>query len=1397
MPRERKPSDSPSVGIIEAPGALVGEFLRYNGVHWDNSSRFRETDDGLEIEGKLKVLGGIETTGGIVAVSVVGPHKHVKADITDFAHQHPFTEITGIAARAQLPAAIAYEDEANTFTLTQTIAFGGLRINFSDSGGHSAIEFGRTDGIASTPFFDFHSGATAVDYDSRIIASGGTGVTGGGTLKLEAAAVQFTGAVGIGVAAPTASELDVRKTWSAATAGEQFGLFLSIDYAIADTGLKQGHRANTAATHATGVLDNLIGVLSLVQNTGAGTTTNAAGVWVRIDKSAGTITSATTFRAVAPAGAGTITTLYGLYVEAMTAGATNFAIFTNSGLVRFGDNLRFGGVSAEIIAADGVGTTPGRIRFNQGSPVAIEAVLADSSAYAPFRASQLYLANAASKIIPGATSLSLRNNADTADNLLLTDAGLATFRNTVRLSGDFVGASSTSVAQLGAREWQFRLDVGDEANAGKITYRQFDTTALNIVGAGTGSNRLVRVWDHLAVGVAPSTLYSLNLASDLKIGSLGVFDSGDTPTEGQLLIYKAGATNKWQAESLNAIWGDTDFKAAILVDGAATYIFFDPGTGADSPVGAPADPSTPILTQQHGTHTVEVRDYARPADFRWFEWQYDKNSAGAWIALANTTSPKVVHSRLPFDGTTFRYRVRVVDRAGNASLFATTAALTPIRTGETHAFGAVIAGEIAVANLAAITATMGILTSGQIRGPGNTAGINFSGAGGIPGTWTTGVNFENTTVTGMARYLNFNSTAHNNLFKTERLTIGHDGTVQMYSTGAQPLFDLSSTDFRLQENAVTPVRGVNIMGTVPGGWTTYVNVNGSGSFLKHDRLQADFDGTVLMYQTSAQPMFKLNATDFLLQEDAAIPARGILIDGTLPGAWNRYLNLNGTGAFLKHERLEFNYDGSVKMYGSSGRTLFNLTATDYYLQQDAVTPLGGVLVMGTLPGSWTRYLNVAGSGTFLKHERGEWNYDGSVKMYQTSSQPLFKLDATDFLLQNDAASPVHGILLDGTRPASWKRYLDLVDGVLAIKDDQATPVLRVVAGKAGAGAMDYGLQVFDQNAATVMDFTGAKRILAVPVQDQGIRTANFTINFTTGWTQRVQLGASGLVVTFSNPTNGQRERVWWQQDTTGSRTLPTHDEIVMWESDTPPVLSTEPGVFDVIEYEYSTIPTSRYLGRKIATNVKLPAPIRVNETTTSFGTAATSHLVSVGSGIVSGMLLLMAFASANAPTVTTPGGWTLLASTDANGPSRLRIYGKIADGTENGTTVDVVTSTEQKAAADVFQIKKWFGNLGTNGIQKVDGTIAGSGQPDSASLTPTWATDRVLWFTFCSMINGQAATAPTNYSGGGVVGGTGTDSVLLGVGFRTLYAAVENPGAFSATAGNAWGAATLAVRPPA
>lgn len=56
-----------------------------------------------------------------------------------------------------------------------------------------ALEIGRVDGTASTPYIDFHAGATPTDYDVRILASSPTGTAGQGTLNITAAGLVCSG----------------------------------------------------------------------------------------------------------------------------------------------------------------------------------------------------------------------------------------------------------------------------------------------------------------------------------------------------------------------------------------------------------------------------------------------------------------------------------------------------------------------------------------------------------------------------------------------------------------------------------------------------------------------------------------------------------------------------------------------------------------------------------------------------------------------------------------------------------------------------------------------------------------------------------------------------------------------------------------------------------------------------------------------------------------------------------------------------------------------------------------------------------------------------------------------------------------------------------------------------
>lgn len=64
------------------------------------------------------------------------------------------------------------------------------RVQFALQGsGNTGLEIGRVDGVASQVFIDFHAGATAVDYDARLLCTNGTGAIGGGDLQVVAASL--------------------------------------------------------------------------------------------------------------------------------------------------------------------------------------------------------------------------------------------------------------------------------------------------------------------------------------------------------------------------------------------------------------------------------------------------------------------------------------------------------------------------------------------------------------------------------------------------------------------------------------------------------------------------------------------------------------------------------------------------------------------------------------------------------------------------------------------------------------------------------------------------------------------------------------------------------------------------------------------------------------------------------------------------------------------------------------------------------------------------------------------------------------------------------------------------------------------------------------------------------
>jgi hypothetical protein len=123
------------------------------------------------------------------------------------------------------------------------------------------------------------------------------------------------------------------------------------------------------------------------------------------------------------------------------------------------------------------------------------------------------------------------------------------------------------------------------------------------------------------------------------------------------------------------------------------------------------------------------------------------------------------------------------------------------------------------------------------------------------------------------------------------------------------------------------------------------------------------------------------------------------------------------------------------------------------------------------------------------------------------------------------------------------------------------------------------------------------------------------------------------------------------------------------------------------------------------------------------------------------LLLAIAAFDSSSTTITTPSGWTRIIG-NAKDPV-VGVYAKVADGTEDGTNVNFVTSNSQRGSVHVLRFTAWAGNLDP-GVRAVIGAAASTG---SGATLGVGASADVHWVAFQAKSSGGAwGTAPSGYS---------------------------------------------------
>lgn len=198
------------------------------------------------------------------------------------------------------------------------------------------------------------------------------------------------------------------------------------------------------------------------------------------------------------------------------------------------------------------------------------------------------------------------------------------------------------------------------------------------------------------------------------------------------------------------------------------------------------------------------------------------------------------------------------------------------------------------------------------------------------------------------------------------------------------------------------------------------------------------------------------------------------------------------------------------------------------------------------------------------------------------------------------------------------------------------------------------------------------------------------------------------------------------------------------------------------------------------------------------GAATTSHTVSLPSNVGNGETLIAIFVETRGASITFPGGWNefYTAAMDGTG-GNYSVAIRDADGTE-GASITVTTGATGNSAHIVYRIT----GAARDADQSPEAATNATGDsttPDPGSVTPTGGPKSFLFIAVAG-IDPVLTLATVSAFPSGYIDGTSsvlaTDNrVTAASAHAILTATSEDPGTFTVSQAERWGATTIAVHP--